>query len=155
MLILTIVSIIERTKAITLPSNMSDRLCQDTLQKGNNTMPQIRLELQEAALDFSVILLGENPASSYKKSQNKDEEASYEIDSDKDDCKRSLYRVWDCNKDHRLNIGTFYMNQGKWLANPYYKNRSLLRLDYSLSRTFQSNELAIRYITRCYEGSVK
>ncbi len=111
-------------------------------------MPQQRLELQEAASDFDVILLEEKLADDYKKAQNPYFETSYEIDSDKDDCFSSLYRVW----DGRVLIGTFYQKRGKWLANPYYRARKYLRLDYSLSRTFRSNELAIRHIVRCYEG---
>ncbi|MDJ0533179.1 MAG: hypothetical protein QNJ70_11905 [Xenococcaceae cyanobacterium MO_207.B15] len=89
-------------------------------------------------------------ADNYEKSQTPYFETNYEVDSEPD-CFGSIYRVW----VRRLLIGTFYLNQGKWLANPYYKNRSLVRLDYSLSRTFQSNELAIRYIMRCYEGLTK
>ena len=114
-------------------------------------MPQQRLELLEAASDFDVILLEEKLASSYEKSQNLYFETSYEIDSDEDDCFSSLYRIW----DRRVLIGTFYQKQGKWLANPYYKNHQYLRLDYSLSRIFRSNELAIGYIISCYEGLAK
>ncbi len=94
-------------------------------------------------------------ADNYEKRELAYVETNYKIDSDKDDCFSSLYRVWDYDKDYRLLIGTFYLKQGKWLANPYYKNRLYLRLDYSLSQTFQSNELAIRYIIGCYEGYVK
>ncbi len=120
-----------------------------------DTSRMIHTNNQSVSQDFSVILLEEKIASDYEKSPHPYFETCYKIDSDKDDCKRSLYRVWNCNKDHRLLIGTFYQKGGKWLANPYYRARQYLRLDYSLSRTFRSNELAIRYITRCYEGSVK
>ncbi len=105
------------------------------------TLPQVDLE------EFDVIALEEKLASDYEKPQSPYIEPDYEIDSEADWC-GTLYRVW----KNRCLIGTFHQKQGKWISNPYYRNHKYLRLDESLSRTWKSNELAIRYIISSFEG---
>ena len=83
----------------------------------------------------------------FNRSQNS--YAEYEIDRDMKWNSR-LYRVW-CG---RLLLGTFYLKNKKWIANPYYENHKYLGLGESVERQFRSNQLAINHIVRSYEGTI-
>ena len=105
------------------------------------------IEAQAASDDFDSLALELKHASDYEKAQRPYIESDYEIDSDLDWC-GSLYRVW---KDSCL-LGTFYQKRGKWICEPHYQNGKYLSLGRSLSRTWRSNELAIRHIISSFEG---
>ena len=104
-------------------------------------MTQIQTKSQDLLEEFDVIALEEKLAEDYEKAQQAYVELNYEIDSETDWC-GTLYRVW----KNRCLLGTFYQKRGNWFANPYFKNGKYLRLDEDLSRTWKSNELAIRHI---------
>lgn len=110
-------------------------------------MTQTKAKTQGSLEEFDVIALEERIATDYDKAQKPYFEANYEIDSQKDWC-GTLYRVW---KNTQL-LGTFYQKRGKWISNPYYKNGKYLRLDKDISRTFRSNQLAIKHIISSFEG---
>ena len=75
---------------------------------------------------------------------------NYEVDSVEDDF-GELFRVW----NGRTLLGSFYENaQGRWTANPYYRNGQLIRLDKDLSRTFSSSSQAVAYIQATYKKQV-
>ena len=110
-------------------------------------MTQIQTLLQDRLEEIDVIALEEKLAADYEKAQKPYIEPNYEIDSETD-WSGTLYRVW----KHTQLLGTFYQKQGQWLSNPYYENGKYLRLDKDLSRTFRSNELAIRHIISGFQG---
>ena len=112
-------------------------------------MTQIQAQLQDRLEEFDVIGLENQLAADYEKAQRPYIESDYEIDSDSDWC-GSLYRVWKTSNSCLL--GTFYQKQGKWISEPHYQNRKYLSLGRSLSRSWRSNEQAIRYIVNCFEG---
>lgn len=111
-------------------------------------MTRTNTETQAVSANFDALAFELKHSQDYEQSQQFYVETDYEIDSDSDWC-GSLYRVW---KNCCL-LGTFFQKQGKWVANPYYSNRRYLKVEESRDKTFSSNELAIRYILRCYEGS--
>ncbi len=53
-----------------------------------------------------------------------------------------IYRVW----HERILLGTFRKQDERWIAEPFYKNRQYIKLDYSLQRSFNSEQEAIKYI---------
>ncbi len=110
-------------------------------------MTQTLTQSQGLLEEFDVIELEEKLAADHEKVQKPYIEPHYEIDSETDWC-GTLYRVW----RYTQLLGTFRQKQGQWLAIPYYKNGKYLRLDKDLSRTWRSNELAIRHIISSFEG---
>ena len=75
---------------------------------------------------------------------------SYEVDSVEEEF-GELFRVWN---GHTL-LGSFYENAGsKWIANPYYQNGQLIRLDRDLSQTFDNSSQAVAYIKATYERQI-
>lgn len=110
-------------------------------------LTQQTVKTQVASAHFDALAFELKHAADHQKSQRPYIESDYEIDSDSDWC-GSLYRVW---KNSCL-LGTFYQKQGKWISEPYYSNRKYQDLGRSFSRTWRSNELAIRYIITCFEG---
>lgn len=97
--------------------------------------------------EFDALAFEIKHAKNFEQSQKEYFDPQYKIDSDRDWC-GCLYRVW----DRKLLIGTFYLKNKKWLANPYYKNRQYLGLGQLIERRFRSNQLAIDYIIRSYKG---
>ncbi len=85
----------------------------------------------------------------FNRTENSVIESDFELDGSDKDCFGTLYRVW---KDANL-IGTFYRRGQKWFAAPFYANGKCLKLADSLKQSFRSNESAINYIIRCYQGS--
>ena len=90
---------------------------------------------------FNALAFEVKHAQDYEKSQQQYTE--YDLDWNS-----RLYRVW----DGMVLIGTFYLKNKKWLANPYFKNHSCVGSGCCYERRFRSNESAINYIIRSYEG---
>lgn len=109
-------------------------------------LTRIRRNYQDGS-DFDALDFELKREQIFNKSEKQYIQPNYEIDSDRD-WYGNLYRVW----NGRVLLGTFYQKQNKWLANPFYKNRQYIKLEQSLERRFNSNEKAINYIIRSFEG---
>ena len=95
--------------------------------------------------EFNAIAFEIKHAQEFEASQTQYTE--YEIDRDLSWNSR-LYRVW----DGMVLIGTFYLKNKKWLANPYFKKSVCVGSGCCYERRFRSNESAINYIISSYEG---
>ena len=109
-----------------------------TRNRGNN-----QESCQESAIQFEL-----EWEAKFVKSENQYRETRIEIDSEIHD--ESVYWVW----DGILLIGRFSYERKQWRAEPYYKDRTYTRALKSLSRVFNSNQKAINYMIRSYEGVV-
>lgn len=110
-----------------------------------------KIALSQDSTDFEALSFEQKHHRDFNRLQKSYFEC--EIDEQNDEDFGKYYRVW----DNRILLGTFYFSplENIWVANPCYLNLQYIKTDKDLSQTFDTYDLATKYISDLYTGKLE